>query len=78
MKNQFLESSESTVINQVFWGTNVNVKEVMSRFRNFLNEFKLNDNTDMAGEYYYVRLLQEIKNTKVYKGNLFFVNYILI
>jgi len=52
--------------------TNINVKEVMSRFRNFLNEFKLNGNKDMAGEHYYLRLLQEIKNTKVYFLNVFY------
>ena len=39
MRQQFPGSSESTVTNQVFWGTNVNVQEVMSKFRNFLNEF---------------------------------------
>ena len=70
MRQQFPGSSESTVTNQVFWGTNVNVQEVMSKFRNFLNEFKLGDGKDIAGERYYLKMLQEIKNTKVYILNI--------
>ena len=67
MRQQFPGSSESTVTNQVFWGTNVNVQEVMTKFRNFMNEFKLGDG---AGERYYLKMLQEIKNTKVYILNI--------
>ena len=70
MRQQFPGSSESTVTNQVFWGTNVNVQEVMSKFRNFLNEFKLGESKEMAGERYYLKMLQEIKNTKVYILNI--------
>ena len=67
MRQQFPGSSESTITNQVFWGTNVNLQEVMTKFRNFMNEFKLGDG---AGERYYLKMLQEIKNTKVYILNI--------
>ena len=40
MRQQIPGSSESTVTNQVFWGTNVNVQEVMTKFKQFLNEFR--------------------------------------
>ena len=42
----------------------------MSKFRNFLNEFKLGDGKEIAGERYYLKMLQEIKNTKVYILNI--------
>ena len=67
LKQQILGSSESTVTNQVFWGTNVNVQEVMTKFKQFLNEFKL---STLSGERYYLKMLQEIKNTKVYILNI--------
>ena len=72
MKQQIPGSSESTVTNQVFWGTNVNVQEVMTKFKQFLNEFKINDlkDTSISGERYYLKMLQEIKNTKVYILNI--------
>ena len=67
LKQQILGSSESTVTNQVFWGTNVNVQEVMTKFKQFLNEFKL---STLSSERYYLKMLQEIKNTKVYILNI--------
>jgi DNA replication licensing factor MCM4 len=67
MRQQIPGSSESTVTNQVFWGTNVNVQEVMTKFKQFLNEYKLSYTT---GERYYLKMLQEIKNTKVYILNI--------
>ena len=62
-----LGSSESTVTNQVFWGTNVSVQEVITKFKQFLNEFKL---STLSNERYYLKMLQEIKNTKVYILNI--------
>ena len=72
MRQQIPGSSESTVTNQVFWGTNVNVQEVMTKFKQFLNEFKLYNIKDssISGERYYLKMLQEIKNTKVYILNI--------
>ena len=67
LKQQILGSSESTVTNQVFWGTNVSVQEVMTKFKAFLNEFKL---STLSNERYYLKMLQEIKNTKVYILNI--------
>ena len=67
MRQQIPGSSESTVTNQVFWGTNVNVQEVMTKFKQFLNEFKIKT---LSGERYYLKMLQEIKNTKVYILNI--------
>ena len=72
MKQQIPGSSESTVTNQVFWGTNVNVQEVITKFKQFLNEFKIDEqkDTSLSGERYYLKMLQEIKNTKVYILNI--------
>ncbi len=67
LKQQILGSSESTVTNQVFWGTNVSVQEVITKFKQFLNEFKL---STLSNERYYLKMLQEIKNTKVYILNI--------
>ena len=67
LKQQMLGSSESTVTNQVFWGTNVSVQEVITKFKQFLNEFKL---STLSNERYYLKMLQEIKNTKVYILNI--------
>lgn len=45
----------------VIWGTNVNVKESMARFRQFLLEFKLDDEDEPL----YRSQLEEIHRTQV-------------
>ena len=42
----------------------------MNKFRNFLLEFKLEDDSNLGGEIYYLKMLKEIKITKIYILNI--------
>ena len=66
LKANIPSSSESTNQNQVFWGTNINPNEVAQKFKNFLIDYKIPQEKDDDKENYYIRMLKEIHNTKVY------------
>ena len=51
-------------------GTNINIQEIVNKFRNFLLEFKLEDDSNLGGEIYYLKMLKEIKITKIYILNI--------
>ena len=62
-------SSESTQGNQMFWGTNISVLDILTKFRTFLLDFKVEDDKE-GGDNYYVRQLKENNNVKIYILNI--------
>lgn len=61
-------SSENIQSTQMLWGTNINLNEISSRVRNFLVNFKLQE--DNSGVTYYIRQLGEIKETEIFILNV--------
>ena len=66
---QIPQSSESTTNVQVFWGTSINVSDVKEKFRSFLYYFKIKDEKGKE-KAYYLDLLNEIKNTRIFFLNI--------
>ena len=62
-------SSESTQGNQMFWGTNISVLDILTKFRTFLLDFKVEDDKE-GSDNYYVRQLKENNNVKIYILNI--------
>ena len=62
-------SSESTQGNQMFWGTNINVMDILTKFRTFLLDFKVEGDKE-GGDNYYIRQLKENSGAKVYILNI--------
>ena len=66
---QQLSSSESMTSSQVCWGTNINIQETAQKFRNFLLNFQVEGDSNKNPNYYH-RMLEEIKETRVYILNI--------
>jgi hypothetical protein len=53
----------------VLWGTNIAVRDAMTKFRRFLTEFRMEGEEDEE-EAYYMRLLVEIRSSETYNINI--------
>lgn len=69
IKNQQPGSSESTTNQQIFWGTNIVVKDVKDKFKNFIYHYKVKY-TNGVEDYYYLTMINQIKKTKIYILNI--------
>ena len=69
-QQQILDFSESTITNHVLWRTGINVQEVMTKFKNFIYDFKLIQKNGLEQKGYYLNQLTEIKNTNKFIFNI--------
>ena len=53
----------------MFWGTNISVLDILTKFRTFLLDFKVEDDKE-GSDNYYVRQLKENNNVKIYILNI--------
>ena len=63
------QSSDQAHGQAVIWGTNINQEQILDRFRQFLVNFRLKDD-DSRGDNYYMRQLQEIKDSEIFTLNV--------